>query len=48
MAKKKAAKELYKKELSRIKKEMAEPRMASSVREKEKSQNGPAGRAAGG
>jgi hypothetical protein len=48
MAKKKAGKDPYKKELSRIKKEMAEPRMASSVREKEKSQNGPARRAASG
>jgi hypothetical protein len=35
MIKKKDKKELYKEALSRVKKELAEPRMANSVREQE-------------
>jgi hypothetical protein len=41
MAKKKDKKELYKEVLSRVKKEMAEPRMANSVREQEVKRNAP-------
>jgi hypothetical protein len=37
-------KELDKEVLSRIKKEMAQPRMAHSVREQERNQNAPADR----
>jgi hypothetical protein len=39
MAKRKAKKELDKEALSRVKKEMAEPRMANSVRELKVNQN---------
>jgi hypothetical protein len=45
MDKKKAKKELDKETLSRVKKEMAEPRMASSVREQEMNQDAPTDRA---
>jgi hypothetical protein len=45
MAKKKAKKELDKEALSRVKKEMAEPRMANSVREQKVNQNAPTDRA---
>jgi hypothetical protein len=45
MAKKKVKKESDKADLCRVKKEMAEPRMAHSVREQEMHQNAPAGRA---
>lgn len=45
MAKKKSQNELDKEILSRVKKEMAEPRMASSVREQEVNQNSPTDRA---
>jgi hypothetical protein len=45
MAKKKLKKERDKADLCRVKKEMAAPRMASSVRDQEMSQNAPAGRA---
>jgi hypothetical protein len=45
MAKKKAKKELDKEALSRVKKEMAKPRMANSVREQEVNQNAPTDRA---
>jgi hypothetical protein len=45
MAKKKAKKELDKEVLSRVKKEMAEPRMASSARQQEVNQNAPTDRA---
>jgi hypothetical protein len=40
-AKKKAKKELDKEALFRVQKEMAEPRMANSVREQEMNQNAP-------
>jgi hypothetical protein len=45
MAKKKAKKDLDKEALARVKKEMAEPRMADSVREHELNQNAPRDRA---
>jgi hypothetical protein len=44
MLKKKAKKELDKDVLSRVKKEMAEPRRANSVREQEVNHNAPTDR----
>ena len=41
MAKKKAKKEPYKEVLSRVKKEMAAPRMANSARERKVNRNAP-------
>ncbi|HVB56248.1 MAG TPA: hypothetical protein VNE63_07455 [Candidatus Acidoferrales bacterium] len=48
MAKKKTKKELDKEALSSVKREMAEPRMASSVREQETNQIAPVNRAGNG
>ena len=45
MATKQARKELDKEALSRVKKEMAAPRMANSVREQEVNQKAPTDRA---
>jgi hypothetical protein len=45
VAKKKAKKDLDKEALARVKKEMAEPRMANSVREHELNQIAPTDRA---
>jgi hypothetical protein len=45
MARKKAKKELDKEALSRVKKEMAEPRMAHSAREQQVSQDAQTDRA---
>jgi hypothetical protein len=45
MAKRKSKKVLDKEALSRVKKEMAGPRMANSVREQEVKRNAPMGRA---
>jgi hypothetical protein len=45
MAQQKAKKELDKETLSRVKKEMAEPRMAKSAQEQEVNQHAPTGRA---
>jgi hypothetical protein len=46
MSKNKAKKELDREALSRVKKEMAEPRMANSARRQEVNQNAPMDRAA--
>ena len=47
MAKKKAKKELDKEALSRVRKEMAEPRFANSAREQKVNRSAPRDRAGG-